>query len=170
MRASVEPETAIAMLWNYLTTDVTGLLSAIRAPTLVMHRRGDQSMPFAQGRELAAGIPHARFLPLEGSWHALYEGDTQDVLEQTMAFLAQDPALAAPAEPSGRRSYPDGLSAREVEVLRLLAAGKSNKDIAAWLVLSPHTVTRHVSNIFDKTGVQNRAEAATYASRHRLVE
>ncbi|MGD9891978.1 MAG: response regulator transcription factor [Dehalococcoidia bacterium] len=51
-----------------------------------------------------------------------------------------------------------------------MAAGKSNRAIAEWLVLSPHTVTRHVSNIFDKTGAANRAEAATYAARHGLLE
>ena len=73
------------------------------------------------------------------------------------------PPAAAPA-------YPDGLSEREVAVLRLLAAGKSNQDIAAGLVISPHTVIRHVSNIFAKTGVANRVEAATYAHRHGLVQ
>jgi DNA-binding CsgD family transcriptional regulator len=65
---------------------------------------------------------------------------------------------------------PDGLSAREVEVLRLLAAGKSNREIAARLVISPNTVTRHVSHILSKTNSANRAEAATYAVRHGLLE
>jgi ATP/maltotriose-dependent transcriptional regulator MalT len=71
---------------------------------------------------------------------------------------------------SPRPAYPNGLSQREVEVLRLLAAGKSNPEIAAMLVLSRNTVYRHVSNVFDKIGVANRVEAAAYAHRHRLVE
>jgi DNA-binding CsgD family transcriptional regulator len=66
--------------------------------------------------------------------------------------------------------YPDGLTQREVEVLCLIAAGRSNPDIAAELVISLNTVTRHVSNIFSKTGAANRAEAATYAYRHGLVQ
>jgi DNA-binding CsgD family transcriptional regulator len=66
--------------------------------------------------------------------------------------------------------YPNGLSQREVEVLRLLAAGKSNPEIAVALVLSRNTVYRHVSNVFDKIGVANRVEAAAYAHRHGLVE
>ncbi|MGE3598851.1 MAG: LuxR C-terminal-related transcriptional regulator, partial [Dehalococcoidia bacterium] len=70
----------------------------------------------------------------------------------------------------GPPAHPDGLSAREMEVLRLLAAGRTNRQIAAHLVLSPNTVTRHVSHIFAKTGVANRAEAATYAARHGLLE
>ena len=67
-------------------------------------------------------------------------------------------------------AYPDGLTQREVEVLRLIAAGRSNPDIAVELVISLNTVARHVSNIFSKTGAANRAEAATYAYRHGLVQ
>ena len=66
-------------------------------------------------------------------------------------------------------AYPDGLSAREVEVLRLIAAGKSNREIADALVISLYTVYRHVNHIFAKTGVANRAAAATYAHRHGLL-
>jgi class 3 adenylate cyclase/DNA-binding CsgD family transcriptional regulator len=71
--------------------------------------------------------------------------------------------------PHPTRAYPGGLTKREVEVLRLIAAGRSNQQIADELVISLNTVLRHVSNIFAKTGVANRAEAATYASRHGLV-
>jgi DNA-binding CsgD family transcriptional regulator len=71
--------------------------------------------------------------------------------------------LAAPA-------WPAGLSGREVEVLRLIAAGCSNRAIAEALFISPNTVLHHVSSIFTKTGVANRAEAAAYAAtRHGLA-
>jgi DNA-binding CsgD family transcriptional regulator len=70
--------------------------------------------------------------------------------------------------PAGR-SLPDRLSRREVDVLRLIAAGRTNKNIADELVISLNTVLRHVSNIFDKAGVANRAEAASYAHRHELI-
>jgi DNA-binding NarL/FixJ family response regulator len=63
----------------------------------------------------------------------------------------------------------NGLSPREVEVLRLLGAGRSNQQIADELVISLNTVLRHVSNIFDKTGAANRAEAATYAAHKGLT-
>jgi class 3 adenylate cyclase/DNA-binding CsgD family transcriptional regulator len=66
-------------------------------------------------------------------------------------------------------AYPARLTNREVEVLRLIAAGKSNQEIADELVISLNTVLHHVSNIFAKTGVANRAEAAAYASRHGLA-
>jgi DNA-binding NarL/FixJ family response regulator len=61
------------------------------------------------------------------------------------------------------------LSEREVDVLRLIAAGRSNAQIAEALVISPNTVARHVSNIFDKTGAANRAEATAYALRNGLA-
>jgi DNA-binding CsgD family transcriptional regulator len=70
--------------------------------------------------------------------------------------------LAAPA-------WPAGLTGREVEVLRLIAAGHSNRAIAQALYISPNTVLHHVSSIFTKTGVANRAGAAAYATRHGLT-
>jgi DNA-binding CsgD family transcriptional regulator len=79
--------------------------------------------------------------------------------ERANALLGE---LAAPA-------WPAGLSSREVEVLRLIAAGRSNRAIAQALFISPNTVLRHVSHIFAKTGVANRAEAAAYATRHGLA-
>ena len=71
-----------------------------------------------------------------------------------------------PADPVG---YPDGLSEREVEVLRFMAAGLSNQQIADELFLSRYTVVRHVANIFGKIGVSNRVEATGYAHEHNLT-
>ena len=62
-----------------------------------------------------------------------------------------------------------GLTPRELQVLRLVAAGETNKAIAAELVLSDRTVDRHVSNIFTKLGVSSRAAATAYAYEHQLV-
>jgi DNA-binding NarL/FixJ family response regulator len=71
---------------------------------------------------------------------------------------------------AGDRARPDhGLSARELEVLRLLAAGKSNRDIAAELVISEHTVARHVQNIFAKLRLSSRTAATAFAFEHDLL-
>src|SRR5712691_10205439 len=59
-----------------------------------------------------------------------------------------------------------GLTARELEVLRLVASGKSNKEIAAALVISEHTVARHMQNIFRKLGVPSRSAAGAFAFEH----
>ena len=62
-----------------------------------------------------------------------------------------------------------GLTARELEVLRLVSAGKTNRAIAADLVISDKTVARHLSNIFDKLDVSSRAAATAYAYEHDLI-
>jgi ATP/maltotriose-dependent transcriptional regulator MalT len=67
------------------------------------------------------------------------------------------------------RAQSHGLSRRELEVLRLVAAGRSNRDIAAELVISEHTVARHVQNIFAKLGLSSRAAATAFAFEHELV-
>jgi len=78
----------------------------------------------------------------------------------------------APAPRSGRRpggGRPDGLTGREAQVLRLLAAGKTNSEIAADLVVSVHTVERHLQNAYRKLGVRNRGQAAAYIARTALL-
>jgi DNA-binding CsgD family transcriptional regulator len=86
------------------------------------------------------------------------------VMEKMIAL--QERAYSLQVAPAA--SYPDGLTQREVDVLRLVAAGKSNQQIADELVISVHTVIYHVRNIFSKTASANRAEATAYAIRHGL--
>jgi DNA-binding CsgD family transcriptional regulator len=93
----------------------------------------------------------------------------QPLHERATALKAQLPSMPAEHGHPPRASYPDGLSQREVEVLRLLAAGKTNPDIAATLSISPKTVTHHVTSILGKIGASNRTEAAAYAARTGLV-
>ena len=64
---------------------------------------------------------------------------------------------------------PDGLTARELAVLQLIAQGRSNRAIGRELSISEHTAANHVRSILMKSGSPNRAEAASYAHRHRLV-
>jgi DNA-binding CsgD family transcriptional regulator len=78
-----------------------------------------------------------------------------------MIEWARRAALHEPAEPE----LPDGITPREAEILRLLAAGKSNRQIATELVLSVHTVERHVHNAYRKIDARNRADATAYAMR-----
>ena len=65
--------------------------------------------------------------------------------------------------------FPHALTQREREVLRLVALGKNNSEIAAELIISINTVTRHITNIFAKTSTSNRVQAAVYAARRHLV-
>jgi DNA-binding NarL/FixJ family response regulator len=100
----------------------------------------------------------AAALELEAARRALVElGATPDVAR-----------LDAPAGGDGDRET-DGLTARERQVLRLIAAGRTNRAIAAELVVSERTVDRHVSNIYVKLRVSSRAAATAYAYEHELV-
>ena len=78
-------------------------------------------------------------------------------------------ARAASSRGDPARRAPGGLTAREVEVLRLVATGRTNRAIAEELVISEKTVARHVSNIFTKLGVSSRSAATAYAYEHDLV-
>jgi DNA-binding CsgD family transcriptional regulator len=88
-------------------------------------------------------------------------------LEARVDEMARPVRPAVLAEPSGR--YPDRLTEREVQVLLLVSRGHTNQSIADTLVLSPKTVARHLSNIFDKIGVDNRAAATAYAFEKGLA-
>ncbi|HLZ69973.1 MAG TPA: AAA family ATPase [Dehalococcoidia bacterium] len=82
----------------------------------------------------------------------------------TRALLAAEPGAAR-----GRAAYPGGLSAREVEVLRLIASGSTNREIVGALTIAEGTVERHISNLYAKIGARNRAEATSYAHAHGLA-
>ena len=79
------------------------------------------------------------------------------------------PAMTTPDTSAPLSSLPDGLSRREVEVLRLIATGLSTREIADRLVISSHTVERHITHAYGKIGARGRAEATAYALRHGLV-
>jgi pimeloyl-ACP methyl ester carboxylesterase/DNA-binding CsgD family transcriptional regulator len=166
-RASASAEMAAELLELVYAFDVRAAAARVAVPTLVLHRRGDRAVPFALGRTLAAQIAGARFLPLDGSDHAPWMGRAATVLEPTLAFLDIDADHAAAA--AGNGTLLDELSAREREVLRLVAGGLSDRQIAEVLVLSPHTVHRHVANIRGKLRLPTRAAAVAEAARLGVV-
>lgn len=82
---------------------------------------------------------------------------------------APDLARLAAAEGGGSRGATHGLTGRELEVLRLVAAGRKNREVAEQLVLSEHTVARHLQNIYAKLGVSSRTAASGFAGEHGLT-
>jgi DNA-binding CsgD family transcriptional regulator len=115
---------------------------------LALDRPGDRQQAIALLDEVTAT---AQALGIRGL------GERAGTLRTATAAARQVPA------------WPAGLTSREVEVLRLIAAGRSNRAIAQALFISPNTVLHHVSSIFAKLGVANRAEAAAYAIRRGLA-
>jgi pimeloyl-ACP methyl ester carboxylesterase len=134
--------------------DVTDRMKLVKAPTLVLHPRGDMMVPFDQGRIIAAGIPDAKFVELETSNHVLIESEPRGSGGRKWSANSS----AGSAEPRGAvpLTAPIGsddlamLTAREREILDLVAGGNSNHDIAAKLFISEKTVRNHLTGIFDK--------------------
>jgi pimeloyl-ACP methyl ester carboxylesterase/DNA-binding CsgD family transcriptional regulator len=163
-RAAASPEIAAALLELVYRNDVRPDLERVRAPTLVVHRRRDRAIPYHLGRELAAAISGAMLVPLEGSAHFPWVGDAQSVARAVRSILAPEPPAKLAGEPAALL-----LSAREREVLTLVARGLSDREIAEQLILSHHTVHRHVANIRHKLGSGSRTAAVAEAARLGLL-
>jgi DNA-binding CsgD family transcriptional regulator len=118
---------------------------------------------------LALAELHAASGAREQATVAVAEARTLLLPLEARPALARADALAARLAATSAPARPAGLSAREVEVLRLVAAGLTNAQIAARLYLSPRTVDQHLRSIFNKLGVENRAAAARWAAEHALT-
>jgi pimeloyl-ACP methyl ester carboxylesterase/DNA-binding CsgD family transcriptional regulator len=166
-RAAAEAEVAADLLELIYETDVRDQLPQVRAPALVVHREHDRAMRLRGAREVAALLPHADLVTLPGEAHLPWHGDGDAVLRAVAPFLG---IVGAPATASGANAEALGeLSAREREVLGLIARGLSDAQIAERLVLSRHTVHRHVANILAKLRLPTRAAAAAAAARAGLL-
>ena len=111
---------------------------------------------------------------IAGAITAVHDGTAQldpKIQRQLVDALAGDPAPApAPAPAPSTTDLPDGLTRREAEVLNLIAAGRSNGEIARELYISEATVKTHINNLFTKAGLRDRAQAVGYAYRHGLAQ
>jgi DNA-binding NarL/FixJ family response regulator len=117
-------------------------------------------------RRVRSDLPRARQL-LESALASYDQLGMLDHVARVRALLAQ-PRLAT--VPLRAPAYPDGLTEREVDVLRLIAAGRSNREIADELILSVRTVERHITNLYGKIDARGKADATAYALGHGLAE
>jgi pimeloyl-ACP methyl ester carboxylesterase/DNA-binding CsgD family transcriptional regulator len=165
-REAATAEAAASLLELVYRLDVRGQLPLVRSPTLVVHRRDDRAVPYRLGREVAAGIPGATLVPLSGTAHFPWHGDADSVIRACSEAPAPPQASPPPSTSEPDRSL---LSVREREILAHVARGLSDREIAEQLVLSPHTVHRHVANIRRKLGRTSRSAAVAEAARLGLL-
>lgn len=157
-RKTVSPDKALPLIEARGSVDIRHLLGKVRVPTLVLHARGDEVVPFAEGQRLAGEIPAARFVELDSRNHVLqadepaWEAFKQAVLDFT-GVITGDEAVSD-----------NRLSLREREILDVLARGVSNKEIARTLHISEKTVRNHLTNVYRKMGVHSRTQAIVKAS------
>jgi pimeloyl-ACP methyl ester carboxylesterase/DNA-binding CsgD family transcriptional regulator len=158
-RAASSAGTAVALLELAYALDVRPLLGRVRAPTLVLHRRGDRAAPLAGGRALADAIPSAEIVELEGRSHLPAIGDAQAVVDEVRRFLGL---------PTLRRAVPTGLTARQTEIAALVAEGLTNRQIAERLGISERSAESHLERIRLRLGFSSRSQvAAWYVARTR---
>lgn len=183
MLQSVDSEVFLANLPEIFSQDAFPLLHRITAPVLVTAATGQSIYGEAAAQSLAMGLPHVELRLIPRPPYAALSPNLAVASFQHFRFGAAAPD-AMPMSDSSRSAYPsavgmgptpptpeatlgpalphDGLTAREREILVLLAQHLSNKEIAAQLVLSVRTVERHIANIYAKLGIHDRREARAY--------
>jgi len=153
------------------TAQLRERLPAARVLVLTTYADDDTILPALRAGALGYLTKDASAEQIEAAIRAVHGGQTHlDPLVQerlVAAVTAQQPATTPPA--SGASPLPAGLTAREAEVLTLLAAGLSNTEIARRLFVSNATVKTHINRIFAKTGARDRAQAVRYAYQTGLA-
>jgi DNA-binding NarL/FixJ family response regulator len=169
-RACVTPDVALAALTSIRGYDVTESLAEVQAPTLVLHRRDAAGQRIEVAQYLASHMPRAELVVLAGDAPSPFAGDIDAGVDAIARFLGVADAPETSEVPAATAVSAEGaLTARETEVLRLVARGRANKEIAADLGLSVHTVERHLTNLFPKIGCRSRTEATAYAITHGIA-
>jgi pimeloyl-ACP methyl ester carboxylesterase/DNA-binding CsgD family transcriptional regulator len=158
-RMTISPQNVVRLMRALDRIDISDMLPDVRSPTLVLHSRHDGRIPFAEGHRIAHSIPDAQFVPLDSRNHVLLEHQPawRQFFDETVRFVGANRAAACP------ESAFLELTAREREVLDLIARGLDNMQIATSLSLSEKTVRNHINSIFSKLGTPNRAQAIVRA-------
>jgi DNA-binding NarL/FixJ family response regulator len=155
--------------------DQPSMAAGLTTPALCVHAADDELVTRAASDALVQSMANARLMRVPGKSGMDVWRDRSAVMAiarfLARAFGIEPDVLRAQRKQRGSRATgrPAGLSEREVAVLRLLAAGRTNQQIAEQLFISLNTVSYHLRNIFAKTGTDNRTEAASFAHRHGLA-
>lgn len=158
-RRTTTPEMAAQLMQARGEVDVTELLPNVMAPTLVVHARHDEVVPFSQGQLLASEIPGAEFVQIDSRNHILLEDEPgwQRFMDAVLEFTGRAASTGA-EDPRF-----DALSDREREILGGVVAGQSNTEIGARLFISEKTVRNSLTRIYEKLRVSTRAQAMVLA-------
>ena len=160
MRECISQQTCKLALNGFGSHDATGMLSQVACPALVVHRRQLRGMNPNFDRDMVTNIPDCRLVLLEGESGPPFVGDLEEVHGTIFNFLAQEsPFPVRTIRGPALTPVVDPLSPREIEILRLIQQGMSNRTISQELVVTQGTVKAHLNNIYRKLDVRSRTQA-----------
>lgn len=170
---ALEPRSLVE--WEHVLeeTRLAEIAQRVSAPSLCLHATDDDLIPLSACAELASSLQQATLHGIEATT-GMQLWRSPETLDALTAFFALHSKIEPKSKRGRRRTgperrYPASLTAREIEVLGLVAAGKTNRQVAADLFISLNTVSHHLRSIFSKTRSANRTEAAAFAHQHGLA-
>lgn len=157
-RRTAEPDMAVRLLEARGDVDISGILGRVRVPTLVLHGRRDEVIPFSEGQYLASNIPDAGFVELDSCNHILLRDEPA-----WAEFQRAVTEFTGVGEADSPRAALSELTPRERQILGHLGRGLCNADIADSLHISEKTVRNHLFHLYRKLGVHSRTQALVIA-------
>jgi pimeloyl-ACP methyl ester carboxylesterase/DNA-binding CsgD family transcriptional regulator len=143
--------------------NISEIVPQLPMPALLLHSLDQHWLPPAEGAQLAARLPNARILFTDGDVEPDQAQAVPAIIDFLMGVYAAEPIGP---QPRGKVMSNEPLTARQAEILGLIARGRTTREIAAELILSDRTVERHIADVYAKIGARNRSEAtAFYLSR-----
>ena len=171
MRESSSADTVKKAITDTYDVDVTALLPQVDTPTLVLQRRALQYPDLAVARVLASRIPKAQLSVVDGDLLLPFSEGMDAMVGAMEEFLATPGGPLTPTDHAevARQHLRDPLGERELEVLRLIDAGLSNREICDTLFISLNTLRSHTRNLYRKLDVHSRTQAVSKAREQRLI-
>ena len=150
------------------------VIEHVKARTLVIRRRESAIIDLDDARSTVRRVPGAQLILVDGESLLPFGEPVEPVLEAVIEFFDSGSSVV-PAQATGDddpHTLPErlGVTERQIEVLRFLASGRTNREIALELNISVHTVDRHISTIYRRKGLRGRADATAFALRNGLSE
>jgi DNA-binding NarL/FixJ family response regulator len=157
-----------------LEVNADQVIDRVRARTLVMYRRDSAIVDLSEARSTVQRIEGAQLALVDGESLSPFGEPMEPVVDTALDFFRHGKGRVPERTDEGDEdpgSLPQrlGLTERQIEVLRFLASGRTNREIALELDISVHTVDRHISTIYRRSGLRGRADATAFAMRNGLI-
>ncbi|MGH2607891.1 MAG: alpha/beta fold hydrolase [Tepidiformaceae bacterium] len=178
LQSTISVDALGVYLDELVRTDITSELAEVLCPSVVVHPTLHAHLPLADTQDVASRLSQSEFVMAESRVYPHLGPDIEGnlrIFERFLGHPAEPPAASplflagdtgASESADGQRTDAEVLSTRELEVLALIAAGKTNPEIAEALTIAPATASRHVHNILEKLGMSRRSEAAAWWARN----